>query len=65
MILRTVPRTPPRPQTVSQAEEWGYWLLTVAGVLLAAGLLAQRFNIVGGCLCLASHGGVRISLRFA
>lgn len=39
MLLRALPHTPPRPRTVSQAEEWGYWLLMVAGVLLAAGLL--------------------------
>jgi len=39
MTLRTMPHVPPRPRTVNQAEEYGYWLLMVAGVLLAAGLL--------------------------
>jgi hypothetical protein len=39
MTLRTMPHAPPRPRTVTQAEEYGYWLLMVAGVLLAAGLL--------------------------
>jgi hypothetical protein len=39
MTLRTMPQVPPRPRTVTQAEEYGYWLLMVAGVLLAAGLL--------------------------
>jgi hypothetical protein len=39
MTLRALPHPPPRPRTVTQAEEYGYWLLMVAGVLLAAGLL--------------------------
>jgi hypothetical protein len=34
-----MPQAPSRPRTAAQAEEYGYWLLMVAGVLLAAGLL--------------------------
>jgi len=39
MTIRPMPHVPPRPRTATQAEEYGYWLLMVAGVLLAAGLL--------------------------